>query len=306
MGRVAAQKCAPAAAAKSTRPAVLGRQAAPTACRARERLRAGGRGHAPDDARVGRARRSPKHMHPRESVEPEAWASEPSCGAGTRSQPGQRGMPEAPAQVNAASCCRACCTVACCTVACCTFPAVGSLWATLVLRQGCAHSMQPCALDAAASSCQVVVPCRLVSENLGKAWAARRPSRNGRRPRQPALCPEPPWCRQAPWCSGPVTTQSFPSPQCRPPLPARCDCFRVRPQGRRWQLRGAGCEQRPRCGGPPRGRYCPSRGSGKYRRGKKKGRKKKNDFDQNEKVRYSHEVTALNHGDVPRSLRGQR
>ena len=86
MGRVAAQKCAPAAAAKSTRPAVLGRQAAPTACRARERLRAGGRGHAPGDARVGRARRSPKHMHPRESVEPEACASEPSCGAGTRAQ----------------------------------------------------------------------------------------------------------------------------------------------------------------------------------------------------------------------------
>ena len=31
-----------------------------------------------------------------------------------------------------------------------------------------------------------------------------------------------------------------------------CACFPVRPQGRRWPLRAAGCGQRPRCGGPPR------------------------------------------------------
>ena len=78
-GRGGRPKMRPRSCSKSARAALLGREAAPTACRPRGRLRGGGLGRAAGDARVLQARWNLKLTQPMESVELEAASPAPSA-----------------------------------------------------------------------------------------------------------------------------------------------------------------------------------------------------------------------------------
>ena len=78
-GRDGRPKMRPRSCSKSARAALLGREAAPTACRPRGRLRGGGLGRAAGDARVLQARWNLKLTQPMESVELEAASPAPSA-----------------------------------------------------------------------------------------------------------------------------------------------------------------------------------------------------------------------------------
>ena len=91
-GRDGRPKMRPRSCSKSARAALLGREAAPTACRPRGRLRGGGLGRAAGDARAVRKRLSLKLTHPMASVKREAASPAPSAA----SSPAARGAPTPP------------------------------------------------------------------------------------------------------------------------------------------------------------------------------------------------------------------